>query len=191
MQEENKNLDLIAVKIREKLEPIFTKMLTDYSQDIQHLGDLDELSSWYKKAGTEENVISAILQDTVNKTMEFVPQHFGTIVLDNVQINSKKTEMQFELNFQPDPVKSYVEFGIKVDNQKIHTEKFVFEINSDITLKDIEVKSDEKKKEICFGTLIINLHVLLSKVPFMKLNEPIDLGEKKFELDLSKLSHRF
>ena len=186
-EESKKRLEDIIVKIREKFEPIFREILTDSSQNLQHLKGFEEISSWYKKSKSKEDVWSTILQDIINKTIEFVPNHFGVIILENVKINSKKTGIKFDLNFQPESIKSYVEFKIKIDGQETHSEKLIFEINSNIAIQDIEIKSENKKKEICLGILSMNLHFLIIQIPFMKLNESIDLGEREIQLDLSEL----
>jgi hypothetical protein len=150
---------------------------------------MQELVSWYKKTRKEDNILKEILEDVINETMKYLPQQYASLCVENIKINSKekKQNVKFNINFQLEPIKSYVEFAINVNKIRKRTGRIVFEINSSITIKGVEIfLNREKALQISLGVLSGVIGISVIEVPFMKLEEPIEIGTKEIEIDLSQ-----
>ena len=179
----------IALKIRESFEPIFIETLLEMDSKLEHLEGIQKLESWYKKTGKEDNILEKILEDTINEIMKYLPQQYASLCIENIKINSKekKQNIKFNLNFQLYPIKIFVEFAINVNNIRKDTGKFVFEINSSGTMKETKIILDkEKESQISFGLLSGSIQISIIEIPFMKINEPIEIGTKEIEIDFSE-----
>lgn len=192
MQDEDDNqttLNEITHKVRENLEPMFIEYISKSQPQLKHLQGIQELSSWYKKARKEDNVLEKILEDIINETMKYLPEQYASVCVENIKINSKekKPNVKFNINFQLDPIKSYVEFAIKVNKIKKKTGRIVFEINSSGTVKDVEIFSDkEKESQISLGVISGTIQISIIEIPFMRINNPIEIATKEIEIDLSQ-----
>ena len=63
----------------------------------------------------------------------------------------------------------------------------MFEINSSGIIKEVEIFSDrEKGPQVSLGVISGVIQISIIKVPFMKINEPIEIGTKEIEIDLSR-----
>lgn len=192
MQDEDDNqttLNEITHKVRENLEPIFIEYISKSQPQLKHLQGIQELSSWYKRAKKEDNVLEKILEDIINETMKYLPEQYAGVCVENIKINSKekKPNIKFNINFQIDPIKSYVEFAINVNKIKKKTGRIVFEINSSGTVKDVEIFSDkEKETQISLGVISGTIQISIIEVPFMRINNPIEIATNEIEIDLSQ-----
>jgi len=186
------NLDGIVIKIKQNLESVFTELFSERNPTFENLGGIQELMSWYKKIqnGDDDNE-EKIIEDIINECMKHLPQEYGNLCIENIKIKSqdKKQHIKFDINFQLEPIKSYVEFAINVNKIRKKTGRIVFEINSNGTIKNLEVVSDmEKKSKVSIGILSGVIQISIIEIPFMKLNESIELGTKEIEIDLSQYS---
>jgi len=121
--------------------------------------------------------------------MKYLPQQYASLCVENIKINSKekKQNVKFNINFQIEPIKSYVEFTINVNKIRKKTGRIVFEINSNGSMKDVEIISDiEKGSQVSLGVISGVIQISVIEVPFMKINEPIEIGTKEIEIDLSQ-----
>jgi hypothetical protein len=179
----------ITLKIRKNLEPMFIRFFSEPNSQFEHLEGMQELVSWYKKTRKEDNILKEILEDVINETMKYLPQQYASLCVENIKINSKekKQNVKFNINFQLEPIKSYVEFAINVNKIRKRTGRIVFEINSSITIKGVEIfLNREKALQISLGVLSGVIGISVIEVPFMKLEEPIEIGTKEIEIDLSQ-----
>jgi len=182
-------LNEITLKVRKNLEPIFIGSFSEPSSQFEHLEGIEELVSWYKKIRKEDNILEKILEDIINETMKYLPQQYASLCVENIKINSKekKQNVKFNINFQIEPIKSYVEFTINVNKIRKKTGRIVFEINSNGSMKDVEIISDiEKGSQVSLGVISGVIQISVIEVPFMKINEPIEIGTKEIEIDLSQ-----
>lgn len=188
--EDNQNtLNEITLKVREKLEHTFIESFSEPNSQFEHLEGIQELVSWYKKIRKEDNVLEKILEDVINETMKYLPPQYANLCVENIKINSKEKEqkVKFNINFQIEPIKSYVEFAINVNKIRKKTGRIVFEINSSGTIKEVEISSDkERKSQISLGVMSGVIQISIIEVPFMKISEPIEIGTKEIEIDLSQ-----
>ena len=188
----NNNQDGIAIKIKQNLESVFTELFSELNPPFENLEGIQELMSWYKKIqNKDDNNGEKIIQDVINECMKHLPQEYGNLCIENIKIKSqdKKQNIKFDINFQLKPIKSYVEFAVNVNKIRKKTGRIVFEINSNGIIKNLEVVSDrEKKSKVSIGILSGIIQISIIEIPFMKLNEPIELGTKEIEIDLSQHS---
>ncbi len=188
-EDNQSTLKEITLKIRENLEPIFIRSFSEPNSQFEHLEGIEELASWYKKIRKEDNVLEKILEDIINETMKYLPQQYASLCVENIKINSKekKQNIKFSINFQLEPIKSYVEFAINVNKIRKKTGRIVFEINSSGIIKDVEIFSDrEKGSQVSLGIISGVIQISIIEVPFMKINKPIEIGTKEIEIDLSQ-----
>jgi hypothetical protein len=188
-EDNQSTLKEITLKIRENLEPIFIRSFSEPNSQFEHLEGMQELVSWYKKTRKEDNILKKILEDIINETMKYLPQQYASLCVENIKINSKekKQNVKFNINFQLEPIKSYVEFAINVNKIRKKTGRIVFEINSNGTIKEVEILSDiEKGSQVSLGVISGVIQISIIEVPFMKINEPIEIGTKEIEIDLSQ-----
>ena len=110
-------LNEIALKLREELEPIFIESFSEPNSQFENLEGIQELVSWYKKTRKKDNILEKVLEDIINETMKYLPQQYASLCVENIKINSKekKQKVKFNINFQLEPIKSYVEFAIIVN----------------------------------------------------------------------------
>ena len=188
-EDNQSTLNEIALKIRENLEPIFIGSFSEPNSQFEHLEGIQELVSWYKKTRKEENILEKILEDIINETMKYLPQQYANLCVENIKINSKEKEknVKFNINFQLEPIKSYVEFVINVNGIRKKAGRIVFEINSSGTIKEVKISLDKKRKsQVSLGVISGLIQISIIEVPFMKINESIEIGTKEIEIDLSQ-----
>ena len=186
------NQDEIAINIKQNLEPVFTELFSELNHTFENLDGIKELMSWYEKIQNENNNREKIIEEIINECMKHLPQEYGSLCIENIKVKSqdKKQHIKFDINFQLEPIKSYVEFAINVNKIRKKTGRIVFETNSNVTIKNLEIVSgrEKKSKEVSMGILSGVIQISIIEIPFMKLNESIELGTKEIEIDLSQYS---
>ena len=187
------NLNEIVIKIKQNLKPVFTELFSELNHTFENLDGIKELISWYKKIQNEDNNNrEKIIEDIINECMKHLPQEYGSLCIENIKVKSqdKKQHIKFDINFQLEPIKSYVEFAINVNKIRKKTGRIVFETNSNVTIRNLEIVSgiEKKSKEVSMGILSGVIQISIIEIPFMKLNESIELGTKEIEIDLSQYS---
>ena len=193
MEDENQTiLNEIALKMRENIEPIFIESLLGSSSQLDDLEGIQELTSWYQKIEKNKDdyrILEKILENTANEIMKYLPQEYASTCIENIKINSKdkKQNVKFDMSFQLESIKPYVEFAVNVNKIRKKTGRVIFEINSSVTIKDIEITLErEKQSKISLGLVLGTIQISIVEVPFMKINEPIEIGTKDIEIDLSE-----
>jgi len=188
--EENQTiLNEIALKVGDNLKLIFNGYFLEPDSQFGHLEGIQELASWYQKTGKKDNILEKILENIINETMKYLPQQYANLCVENIKINSKEKEknVKFNINFQLEPIKSYVEFVINVNGIRKKAGRIVFEINSSGTIKEVKISLDKKRKsQVSLGVISGLIQISIIEVPFMKINESIEIGTKEIEIDLSQ-----
>ncbi|WP_316506901.1 hypothetical protein [Nitrosopumilus sp.] len=193
MQDENQDtLNEIALKVSEKIEPIFTESLLESNSQLEHLEGIEELISWYKKTekDKEDNkILEKILEKTSNEILKYLPQEFADVCIENTKKYSKEKQrnVKFDINFQLEPIRSFVEFAINVNKIRKKAGRIVFEINSTVTIKEIEIFSEqEKESKISLGVISGTIQISIIEIPFMNIEKPVEIFNKETEIDLSE-----
>ncbi|MDH3339776.1 MAG: hypothetical protein OEL84_00670 [Nitrosopumilus sp.] len=175
--------------MRDDIESLFTMSVFDSASKLEPLDGMQELTSWYKKIAQDDNILEKILEKIVNETMKYLPQQYASLCVENIKINSKnkKQNVKFDINFQLKPIRCYVEFMISVNKVRKKAGRIVFETNSSCTIKDLEIFSKkEKDLRICLGIISGTIQISIIEIPFIKIDEPIEICTKEIEVDLSE-----
>jgi len=190
VQDKNQDtLNEIVPKVRESLESIFIKSFSESYPQFEFLQGIQELTSWYKKTEKDDHILDKILEKIINEIMKYLPQHYASLCVENIKVNSKekKQNIKFDINFQFEPITSYVEFVINVNKIRKKAGRIVFEINSGGTIRQVEVFLDkEKQSQVSLGMISGMIQISLIEVPFMKLDKPVEIGTDEIEIDLSQ-----
>jgi len=184
---DEETFEAILAKVDEEMNNVIADDLETKLQ--QQSENLQELADWYKKAekGTD-NLVSEIANDLVVRLMINVPQRYVNLALENIKINTEDKEpyVKFDVNYEIDPIKPFIEYTIRISGKTIHVKRARFEITSKGGFKEMEIKLEEGKKKVCLGTLEANLELFLSGLPFVEFDEPKKLVSKKISVNLSK-----
>ena len=185
-----KGPEVIIPVLSEKLkETIGATLYQDFAEKIQSQ-DWNGISNFYRKAGRDsDDVLSQISNDVVSQIIEILPQRFAQLTLENISLKTKGNDpkIKFDVGFQMEPIKPYVEFIAKSYGQHLISCRTRFEINSKVTLKETELKfNKDQKRELVLGTLELEMIVSLVGLPFIPIEESKELLSKKITLDLSE-----
>lgn len=155
----------------------------------------DPISS--DKSDLENNntdfVFSGLANKIVENLMNQIPSYFGQLLIDNIRIQTGGIEksVKLDIGFTMEPIKPYVEFVKKINGIEALRVKALFQIDSDVRMSDLEFLSDEYKKVLHFGNLLVHLKISLLNVKSfhnaISIDEPKELKEVEFEKDLSEI----
>ena len=129
----------------------------------------------------------------VENLMNCIPSYFGQLLIDNIRIQTGEIEksVKFDLEFTMDPIKPYVEFVKKINGVEALKIKALFQIDSDVKISDLGFLSNENKKVLHFGNLLVRLKISFLNVRgfngAISIGEPKELKEIGFEKDLSEI----
>jgi len=182
------SLEPIIERVRNAMEENIGNQITDQIQSE----NLSELSSYYEKAKMSNgNAISKVTNDLVGHIMSNLPQRFVQLAVENIQIEmeGKKPNVKFDINYEIDPIKPYVEFVIKASGVFVKSERARFAFNANGTFKDLQINTgDSRQKTLSLGTLESNFNLSLVSLPFIRMEEPKELYNKDISVDLSGIS---
>lgn len=183
---DNQILMEISDDLKQEMSPIFYEI----HQKIQS-ENFEELSKWYMRNKlTKTKIINEIANKIVEKITDCLPKTFAQFVIDNINIDyeNEKPGVTFDVNYELEPLKFYVEFLVRINRQYITSGRVRFEINTNGTFKELKFQHDKKdgKKSFCLGQLEANMRISLVGLPFVESVEPLELVNKQFVADLSK-----
>ena len=120
--------------------------------------------------------------------MEGLPQKYVSVMFENIQIDTenKDPNVKFDINYEIDPIKPYVDFIVKIDGIENRRKRISFEVDSDGVITENKIKISSGIKIIQLGTLEANIKLSLTKLHSISLSKPTKLFEKTFTIDLSK-----
>ena len=172
----------ITELVKGKMHEIFEENITD----IENIEGIEKLHKGKNQSRNE--IISKISNSIISKIMEGLPQKYVSVMFENIQIDteSKDPNVKFDINYEIDPIKPYVDFIVKIDGIENERKRISFEVNSDGVITENEIRLSSGVKTIQLGTLEANIKLSLTKVPLMSLSKPTKLFEKTFTVDLSK-----
>lgn len=134
-------------------------------------------------------ILSKLITTLANEILAQIPNDFVAVTIDNIRKNSKdeNPNVKFDLDFELNPaIKPFVEYEIVINGVPTYTQKVTFQINSSISMNDLEIKYEDKQKIIWLGETTITLELmLLSFNAIGKPSTPFSLGSKEITIDLS------
>jgi hypothetical protein len=182
------SLEPIIERVRNAMKENIGSQITDQIQSE----NLSELSGYYEKAKISNgNAISKVANDLVGHIMSNLPQRFVQLAVENIQIEmeGKKPNVKFDVNYEIESIKPYVEFIIKASGVFVKSERARFEFNASGAFKDLQINTgDSKQKTLSLGALESNFSLLLTSLPFVKMEESKELYSKDISVDLSGIS---
>ena len=195
--------------LENKLYDVFGDLFeTEFQQAFHHkvnAGELKEIVELYKKDDAHnleqkspDHIISKIVNIIVQNFLENLPQKYARLTLEDIEISTQEKQninLKFDVNFELEPLKPFIEFSVKMNGQKIKSDKMVFEVNSSGKFTQIQINLDSSKqtsdkenneRKISLGTLEALLEIKITKLPFsINLNEPYTILSRELILDLS------
>jgi len=182
------SLEPIIERVRNAMEENIGSQITNQIQSE----NLSELSGYYEKAKMSKgNAISKVANDLVGHIMSNLPQRFVQLAVKNIQIEmeGKKPNVKFDVNYEIESIKPYVEFVIKASGVFLKAERARFEFNASGAFKDLQINTGKsKRKKLSMGSLESNFNLSLVSLPFVPMGEPKELYNKDISVDLSGIS---
>lgn len=190
---ENNNIQLdastlsaISSDIRQEMIPVFDELRNNIQSE-----NLEDLSKWYMKMGkTKDETISEIANKVVEKMMNCFPQNYVKLAIENINIDTseqKRSNVKFDLGFELDPLKFYVEFQIRVNGNYFTSGRVRFEINMSGSFKELKFQYEKNGgKKFHLGELESNVGISIVGLPFVSSIEPYEIINKQFTTDLSR-----
>ncbi len=176
-------------KIEKITEFVKERMYIILEENMTNIENLEEIEKLYKgKNQSRDEIISKISNGIITKIMEGLPQKYVSVMFENIQIDTKSKDpnIKFDIDYEIDPIKPYVDFIVKINGIETKRKRISFEVNSNGVITENEIKLSSGVKTIQLGTLEANIKLSLTKVLLISLSKPIKLFEKTFTVDLSK-----
>ena len=182
------SLEPIIERVRNAMEENIGSQITNQIQSE----NLSELSGYYEKAKMSNgNAISKVANELVGHIMSNLPQRFVQLAVENIQIEmeGKKPNVKFDVNYEIESIKPYVEFVIKASGVFVKAERARFEFSASGAFKDLKINTGKsKRKKLSMGSLESNFNLSLVSLPFVPMGEPKELYNKDISVDLSGIS---
>ena len=138
---DNNTLIALSGDLREEIRPV----LNELKEKIQ-TENFEELSKWYmKKGGSRDKIASDIANVIVEKMMNCLPQNYIQFAIEKIRIEAlgQKQGVTFDVSYNLDPIKFYVEFIIRISGQYVTSGRVRFEINTDGIFKDLKFQQQK------------------------------------------------
>jgi len=138
-----------------------------------------------------DEFFSKIINIMVTKLLEVVTTQFAEFTVDNIVVQTKGKEKGIKFNFESKlkPIKPYVEFIKKINGLPIIRTKMKFQIDSDVTIENMEILSTGSETKIGLEKLVGKSEVSLIdfKLGPISTNQPKTLNTIKFERGPSEI----
>ena len=139
--------ELIPI-IKKELFQVLEQTITN-KQDVAKLEAVSTTLDWYKEAAEQNMDFSSLSNKIVNTIIDNVVEPLVEPLFEDIQL--KIEDDHAEIRFNTSPFKSelrpYVEFVKKINNADVAKIKIKFQINSDLQIRDIQVKHVEKNTD--------------------------------------------
>ena len=168
-------------------KPTLDKLPQDQLDNIHDAGNVLNLAFEARKG--RDAFRSKLSSIVVEKIMGQVSVPFVDTMIDQIRVKTegKKKSVTFNVDFTRTILKPYIEFILKINGQKVASAKIDFEIDIEATMKDIEFEYAKDSSTIGLGRLEIGLTVSANfKIPLTGILESKQIGQKSFDIDLSK-----
>ena len=136
----------------------------------------------------KDNFLGNVANTVVGELMEYLPEPFSAILIDEIETQITSQGIKFGLAFSLPPINPYIEFKILDNEFPIFTGKMKFMIDTAVTPIGFEVQPTLEKKFIAYGKLKVAFSLSLTQSVTLgfKYDAPKPLWEKSFEIDFSK-----
>ena len=186
IQIDTSTLSAMSNDVRQEMIPVFDELRNNIQSE-----DLQDLSRWYMKTGkTKDETISEIANKVVEKMVNCFPQNYVKLAIENISIDTKeqkRSNVEFDLAFELDPLEFYVEFQIRVNGNYFTSGRVRFEINMNGSFKELKFKYEKNKsKKFYLGKLESNVGISIVGLPFVSSMEPHEIINQQFTTDLSR-----
>jgi len=180
------NLSAISDDVRKGMIPVFDELRNSIQSE-----NLEGLSKWYMKTGkTKDETLSEIANKVVEKMMNCFPQNYVKLVIENINIDTKdekSSNVKFDVAFELDPLKFYVEFLIRVNGNYVTSGRVRLEINMSGSFKELKFQYERNgNKQFHLGQLDSSVSISIVGMPFVRSIEPHEIINKQFTADLSR-----
>jgi len=180
------NLSAISDDVRKGMIPVFDELRNSIQSE-----NLEGLSKWYMKTGkTKDETLSEIANKVVEKMMNCFPQNYVKLVIENINIDTKdekSSNVKFDVVFELDPLKFYVEFLIRVNGNYVTSGRVRLEINMSGSFKELKFQYERNgNKQFHLGQLDSSVSISIVGMPFVRSIEPHEIINKQFTADLSR-----
>lgn len=182
-----KYASVILENTQQVMSKIFSDMLEENTAFEESEG-LTKLTGYYQSwKKTSTTSLSDIINDIVNKLIEYVPSEFLSISIDKIQVNAKgkKRSGTFKVHLEKSFV-AYIAFEINVDGVNLPEQKLRIEIKPEGNFSFFVKRQD---KIVSLSAFNGTLSTSIVDIPFMKLKEPILLQEKRCDIDFSSIDN--
>jgi len=180
------NLSAISDDVRKGMIPVFDELRSSIQSE-----NLEGLSKWYMKTGkTKDETLSEIANKVVEKMMNCFPQNYVKLAIENINIDTKdekSSDVKFDVAFELDPLKFYVEFLIRVNGNYVTSGRVRLEINMSGSFKELKFQYESNgNKQFHLGQLDSSVSISIVELPFVRSIEPHEIIHKQFTADLSR-----
>lgn len=186
--------EIVQVVSQRMQNSMVDSLYKDLSQKIQY-EEFEKLRGLYVKAGKNpDSVMTELVNDVVGRIIDLIPQKFAQITFEKISLKAQNQPAfaKFDIAFEMEPIKPYVEFVAKSYGQHLFSWRVRFEVNSNVKLSQTEIKINDKgRREIILGSLEAEIGISLVGLPFISMEQPKEILLKKIELDLSEYSFTF
>ncbi|MEX0764016.1 MAG: hypothetical protein WEC35_06200 [Nitrosopumilaceae archaeon] len=183
-------IELIPV-IKKGLFQVLEQIITN-KQDVAKLEAVSTTLDWYKEAAEQSMDFSSLSNKIASTIIDNVIEPMVKPLFEDIQlkIQGNDVEVSFNTGRFTSELKPYVEFVKKINNVDIAKIKIKFQINSDLQIKDMQVKHVKKNTTVNFGNLegSINMSIISINTSLANYEEAISLGSKSFSFPLPSIS---
>ena len=138
-----------------------------------------------------DEFFSKIINIIMTKLLEVVTTQFAEFTIDSIVVQTQGKEKGIKFNFESKlkPIKPYVEFVKKINGLPTIRTKMKFQMDSDVTLENVEILSTGDKTKIRLEKLTGKAEVSLTdfKLGPISTNQSKTLGTVTFERGPSEI----
>ena len=167
---------IMADELRGQMSPVFEELGSKIQSE-----DYQELSKWHMQKGVSRSeIITEITTQIIEKISECLPKSYLQLAINNINIDDtdKQTNVGFDVEYELEPLRFYVEFQIRMNGNYITSGRVRFEITTNGTFKELKFqknKKEDKKFKIQFGHLDANIGISLIGLPFVTSMNPREI----------------
>jgi hypothetical protein len=196
-----------------RVEQTFSKAMDDILQNRKAIKNVQkdiDFVKWCREAKENPNkILSKISDDILNKLLSSMSTYFGNLIVREINVDTdvsvtkdKRKKIRKNVQFNLVPIEPYIEFVLYINSQRISSAKFIFTIETNVEVKNLDVNMTKTKstveetlqdrleqtydKKISIESLIFAITVEFSKLRIAHIEKnispPIIIGTKKVQL---------
>jgi len=178
----------IEQTITDKLQEFLNQIMT--SENVTQIENVQEASGWYKSIKDKDEFLSNVANSVITRLMEHVSIPFVNLIIDEIRLNTSESEsnVKFNVSFDIDPIKPYIEFVQVVNGKATKTIlKTVFQIDCKGSLIDAQIQFKDNSKTLNLNELKLNFDISIIETSVLGIKHELSrvLGTEEYTLDLS------